>query len=84
MKFDLHKFVEDAKRDPKQPLHAGALDKNFRAVNPLQQEGNNAPYKVTQDESGWKLEPTLVFDVCENGKLVKYHFFGKRVSVPSG
>jgi hypothetical protein len=84
VKFDLHSFVQDAKRDPKQPLNAGALDRNFRAVNPLQQEGNNAPYKVTQDEGGWKLEPTLVFDVCENGKLVKYQFFGKRLSIPSG
>jgi hypothetical protein len=81
----MHKFREDARRssrDPNQPpnvLRADKLDTNFKACLPVEETGSNAPYKVLADEHGWRLEPALLFDVCENGKLMRYRFMAQRV-----
>jgi hypothetical protein len=84
----LHIFADDARkrsRDPNEPpnaISAGALDKNFRACSPVEQIGNNVPYKVVADEKGWQLQPTLVFDVCENAKPVRVRLFGVKIPFP--
>lgn len=80
----LHKFVEDARKtseDPNSPpnsISARALDDNFAACLPLSAAGNNSPYKVNAQKGGWRLEPTVEFDVCENGAPVKYRFMAQR------
>jgi hypothetical protein len=81
----LHKFSDDARKSSKDPsqapnaISAGALDKNFRACLPLETTGNNEPYKVIADENGWRLDGTLVFDVCENGQPRKFVFFARKI-----
>jgi len=81
----LHKFVDDAKKtstDPGQPpnvISAKALDGNFAMCAPMPTTGPNQPYTVIQEESGWKLEPTLEFMVCENGEPRRYRFFAQKV-----
>lgn len=81
----MHKFSEDARKTSTSPgsapnaISAGALDKNFRACLPLESTGNNMPYIVVADDSGWTLEGALVFDVCENGQPRRYRFFAQRV-----
>jgi hypothetical protein len=57
-------------------LRARDLDKNFGLCYPLPLTGNNAPYIIDRpSEDGWKLVGNKIFDVCENGKPVKYRFF---------
>lgn len=81
----MHKFSEDARKTSTSPgsapnaISAGALDKNFRACLPLESTGNNMPYIVVADDSGWTLEGTFIFDVCENGQPRPYRFFAQRV-----
>ena len=81
----MHSFLRDAQKqseNPNQPPNAisgTALDGNFAACLPLKLDGNNTPYKVKADSQGWLLQPTVVFDVCENGKARKYKFFAERV-----
>ncbi len=58
----MHKFAEDATKaseepgDPPNAISAGALDKNYVACLPINQEGNDHPYTVDADESGWQLK----------------------------
>lgn len=81
----MHSFAEDARKTSSEPgrapnaISAGSLDKNFRACLPLDSTGNNEPYKVVADESGWKLQGTFIFDVCENGQPRRYRFFAQRI-----
>jgi hypothetical protein len=80
---DLEKFKDDLKggNDPNAApsvISAGKLDRNFARCSPLKQDGNAAPYKVDQTNDGWKLLPGVAFDVCENGKAVKYNFMAQR------
>lgn len=81
----MHSFAEDARKtsgEPGRPPNAisgGSLDKNFRACLPVESTGNNEPYKVVADESGWRLEANLIFDVCENGQPRRYRFFAQRI-----
>lgn len=80
----IHKFSEDAKQASDQPnkppnaISARALDDNFQSCLPMDIAGNNAPYKVIAQRGGWRLEPAVVFDVCENGVPVKYRFMAQR------
>jgi hypothetical protein len=81
----MHSFEEDSKktsRDPKQApnsISGKAMDKNFRACLPTETTGNNQPYKVKADNGGWQLEPTLEFDICENGQPRRYRFMAQRI-----
>jgi hypothetical protein len=84
-KSKLHKFADDAKKSSDKPneppncISAKALDDNFAACVPVAHTGENAPYIVIQDKDGWRLDPTVDFDVCENGVLKKFRFFAMRV-----
>jgi hypothetical protein len=43
-------------------------------------DGNNAPYTIDRpSDGGWKLRGAKIFDVCENGKPVKYRVFAERL-----
>jgi hypothetical protein len=81
----LERFVDDLKRganDPNVPPHvisAGKLDRNYRRCYPKKIDGNSPPYKVDASDDGWRLIPATTFDVCENGKPVKYRFMAERV-----
>ncbi|NBW13483.1 MAG: hypothetical protein EBR82_36305 [Caulobacteraceae bacterium] len=80
---DLEKFADDLKggNDPnKAPcvISAGKLDRNFAKCSPIPMDGNGAPYKVDRQDGGWKLMPGVTFDVCENGKPVKYRFIAEK------
>jgi hypothetical protein len=81
----MHLFADDARRSSRNPLEppnvisAKALDKNFRACLPVDRTGSNAPYKIIADEQGWKIEPVLILDVCENGQPRKIAVFGQRL-----
>lgn len=80
----LHKFSEDAKKSSDQPneppnaISARALDDNFASCLPMDIAGNNSPYRVIAQSGGWRLEPAVEFDVCENGVAVKYRFMAAR------
>jgi hypothetical protein len=80
----LHSFAEDAKKESEKPgtapnaISGSALDGNFAACLPIKTTGNNPPYTVKADKDGWRLEPTMLFDICENGVPVQYRFFAQR------
>ena len=81
---DLEKFKDDlgGGSDPNKPpsvISAGKLDRNFQRCSPMRIDGNNAPYKVDVSDGGWKLLPTVTFDVCENGVPVQYRLVAERV-----
>ena len=82
----LHEFKNDLSGNdtaaPPFVIRASNLDKNFQIVSIMESSGNNSPYRVVRPAGGdgpYKLEPQKVFDVCENGKPVKYAFFASRV-----
>ena len=81
----MHSFEEDAGKESTNPneapncLSGSDLDKNFVACLPIEDDGPNAPYKVKADSDGWKLEPQLVVDICENGVPRKLRIFGVKV-----
>jgi hypothetical protein len=83
----MHSFAKDAGQSSEEPgkppnaISAGALDKNYLACLPIATDGNNANYRVDATAEGWKLEPTLVFDVCENGTPAKFMLFGRRLDM---
>jgi hypothetical protein len=61
-------------------IRASDLDKNFALCFPVPLDGNNAPYMVVRvGNEGFKLAGNKVFDVCENGKPVKFSFFAERL-----
>lgn len=68
--------------DLKQPpfaIRAADLDKNFSMCFPRPTDGNNAPYRIDWGgNEGWALRGEKVFDICENGKPVKYRFFAEK------
>lgn len=81
---DLEKFTDDLNggKDPNKPpsvISAGKLDRNFQRCSPMRIDGNNAPYKVDVSDGGWKLLPTVTFDVCENGTPVQYRLVAEKV-----
>lgn len=84
----LHKFRNDltagtgdgAVKNPPFVIRASSLDKNFALCYPLPLDGDNHPYKVIRNSpDGYRLRGTKTFDVCENGKPVKYLFFAEKV-----
>lgn len=80
----LHKFSEQLSgTDTKAPpfvIRASQLDKNFGLCYPIDLDGDNHPYKVVRtSDQGYRLRGNKVFDVCENGKPVKYMFFAERL-----
>jgi hypothetical protein len=57
------------------------LDANFSLCYPLPIDGDNAPYVIERPSNeGFRLKGNSIFDVCENGKPVKYYMFGERVA----
>lgn len=79
----LKKFTEQLSgSDTKQPpyaLRASDLDANFKMCYPRPLDGNNRPYRVDWGgDEGWMLHGEALFDVCENGKPVKYRFFAQK------
>lgn len=70
---------DGALQQPPFALRAKDLDKNFELCYPLPTDGPNTPYIIERpSDGGWRLKPTQVFDVCENGQPVKYVFFAQR------
>lgn len=60
-------------------IRASDLDHNFRLCYPRPTEGNNAPYRIEWGAAeGWRLRGERVFEICENGKPVKYRFFAEK------
>lgn len=71
---------EGALKTPPFVIKASDLDKNFGLCYPLPVDGNNAPYIIERpSDEGFRLKGNKVFDVCENGKPVKYLFFAERL-----
>lgn len=69
-----------AVKTPPFVIKASDLDGNFSRCHLLPTEGDNAPYVIERtSEDGYTLRGTRIFDVCENGKPVKYLFFASRV-----
>jgi hypothetical protein len=84
--MDLHKFKDDLSKKssdgtgPPSRISAGALDGNFQKLSPIEQDGTGRPYSIDATDDGWKLVPQVAFDVCEDGKPVKYNFVAARAT----
>lgn len=62
-------------------ISAKHLDNNFVTCYPKPLRGQGGePYKIRYEERGWTMEPTMEFDVCENGEPAKYRFVAQRQS----
>lgn len=83
----MHRFADDARaksRDPLKPpnvISGEAMDKNYRACLPVIPEGTNPPYRVKADADGWRLEPTLTIQVCQDGRPAAFRIFGERIGI---
>jgi hypothetical protein len=84
MEFEI-KFAEQAGRpgDPKAggppyQIRGADLDTNFKKASPVSDTGDDTSYRINESKGGWRLVGTKVFDVCENGRAVKYRFFAQR------
>lgn len=75
---DIEKFSDDLGQ-AFAVVSAGKLDRNFQRCSPVKMDGDQAPYKVDVSDGGWKLLPTVTFDVCENGTPVQYRLIAERV-----
>ena len=76
---------DEAIKQPPFVISASDLDKNFGLCYPLPTEGNNAPYVIERpSDVGYRLRGKMIFDVCENGKPVKYRFFAERLADQPG
>ena len=72
---------DDAVNGPPYAIRASDLDKNFELCYPLPVDGNNAGYTIDRSaDGGYKLRGQRIFDVCENGKAVKYRLFAERLA----
>jgi hypothetical protein len=86
----LHKFRDDldqsdSTKSPPFVISASKLDKNFGLCYLLPVDGNNAAYTIDRSsDGGYKLQGSKVFDVCENGRPVKYRFFAAKESTQQG
>lgn len=83
----LHKFRdnvsggsgEGALKQPPYVIRASDLDKNFAQCYPIPQDGGGGAYSIRRPtDEGYTLEGAALFDVCENGRPVKYRFFAAR------
>jgi hypothetical protein len=81
VKFAQQVLAGGSKNAPPHVIRASDLDKNFGLCFPVNIDGNNAPYTVihASSDQGYTLKGNRVFDVCENGKPVKYLFFAERL-----
>ena len=71
----------DAVNGPPYAIKASDLDTNFQLCYPLPVDGNNAGYTIDRSaDGGYKLRGQRIFDVCENGKAVKYRLFAERLA----
>jgi hypothetical protein len=71
---------DGATKTPPFVIRASDLDKNFALCYPLPQDGDNPAYVVLRSSNeGYQLSGNKIFDVCENGKSVRYRFFAERV-----
>jgi hypothetical protein len=84
MKFEI-RFADQAARrgDPRSggppyQIRGADLDANFKKASPASDTGNDTSYRVSESQDGWRLVGTKVFDVCENGRALKYRFFAQR------
>lgn len=75
---DIEKFSDDLGQ-AFAVVSTGKLDRNFQRCSPVKMDGDQAPYKVDVSDGGWKLLPTVTFDVCENGTPVQYRLIAERV-----
>jgi hypothetical protein len=84
----LHKFKNDltagtgegAVKQPPFVIRARDLDSNFSMCFPMPIDGRNAPYVIERSaDNYWRLRGGKEFDVCENGKPVKYKVFAERM-----
>jgi hypothetical protein len=63
-------------------IRASDLDKNFKICSIMDNNGPDDPYRVDRPGgpgSPYRLIPQKTFDVCENGKPVRYAFFAQRI-----
>lgn len=82
MKLHLFKsqLSGDDEKKPPYTIRAKDLDDNFAKCFPQTLDGNNHPYRVVRSASdNWRLEGTKVFDVCENGRPVRYRLFAEKL-----
>ena len=69
-----------ATQGPPFAIRASDLDKNFGLCYPLAVGGNNAAYTIERpSQDGFRFVGNKIFDVCENGKPVKFAFFASRL-----
>lgn len=60
-------------------ISATHLDHNFASCCPKPLKGNSGDaYRISYENGGWTMEPVVQFDVCEDGKPVKYRFVAKK------
>lgn len=72
---------DGAVKSPPFAIRASDLDDNFGLCYPLPVEGDNSPYIIERpSDEGFRLKGTRVFDVCENGRPVKYRFFAEKLA----
>jgi hypothetical protein len=84
----LHKFKNEltagsgdgATSAPPFVIRARDLDGNFSKCYPVPTDGGGFAYDVVRSsDEGYRLVGRKIFDVCENGKAVKYRFFAERL-----
>lgn len=84
----LHEFKNQlsASQDTGSPpyvIRASDLDKNFKICSVIETSGPDNAYRVVRPagpDGPYQLVGQKTFDVCENGKPVKYVFFANRVA----
>jgi hypothetical protein len=81
-KTSLRNFLQMQQAAGDQPFgfRADDFDHNFSFVYLKPTDGNNSPYRVRRDDKGYQIEPSTVFDFCENGSPVRYQMFASRVA----
>jgi hypothetical protein len=81
-KTSLRSFLQMQQAAGDQPFgfRADDFDHNFSFVYLKPTDGNNSPYRVRRDDNGYQIEPSTVFDFCQNGNPVRYQMFASRVA----
>jgi len=81
-KTSLRNFLQMQQAAGDQPFgfRADDFDHNFSFVYLKPTDGNNSPYRVRRDDKGYQIEPSTVFDFCQNGSHVRYQMFASRVA----
>jgi hypothetical protein len=81
-KTSLRNFLQMQQAAGDEPFgfRADDFDHNFSFVYLKPTDGNNSPYRVRRDDNGYQIEPSTVFDFCQNGRPVRYQMFASRVA----